>query len=416
MNNIFYLVSRLPIGYSGREYILKQNIKIMLNNGFKVKLAYYDDGKIKESEIKRDSLLSNVELFPLKKVDTKTFLFNLLSRRQLSIHECLFYSEKQSKAIEKELASGNFDLVLVDMVRMAHLVENINFPVKLLEYDDLLSTRYKRMRDIHSDNFNLLGTYASKYPVVFSKVAILLKDFLLKYEERKIFERENFLSTKFHRFSFTSKLEANDFKSRIRYPGKIYDNPPCLPNGLTHRALDRKLDDLIFVGNLKSNHNLSCLKNIVRIFSDDRVKNISINVYGDYDQRAMVICNGIGNVKLCGRVEDLHEKLFQAKCLISPFSFGTGIKIKIIEAMQCRTLVMTNSIGAEGIPITENIHYLLCESDEDYVQSILKISQIDSDDPLIRNISSAAYEVIDKIYSEDIVSDNFLEFLRGNNA
>ncbi|HGY1898921.1 TPA: hypothetical protein ACNVPG_004860 [Klebsiella aerogenes] len=98
MNNIFYLVSRLPIGYSGREYILKQNIKIMLNNGFKVKLAYYDDGKIKESEIKRDSLLSNVELFPLKKVDTKTFLFNLLSRRQLSIQECLFYSEKQSKA------------------------------------------------------------------------------------------------------------------------------------------------------------------------------------------------------------------------------------------------------------------------------------------------------------------------------
>ncbi|MCP5910324.1 hypothetical protein NL326_27350, partial [Klebsiella pneumoniae] len=80
---------------------------------------------------------------------------------------------------------------------MAHLVEEIKFPVKLLEYDDLLSTRYKRMRDVQSDSFNLLGTYASKYPVFFSKIAVYLKDFLLMYEEKKIYKRENSLANKF---------------------------------------------------------------------------------------------------------------------------------------------------------------------------------------------------------------------------
>nr|WP_134895980.1 hypothetical protein [Klebsiella pneumoniae] len=73
MENIFYLVSRLPIGYSGREYILKQNIKIMQDNGYNVTLAYFDDGQIKEDLIKQDPLLSKVKLYPLKKVGALSF-------------------------------------------------------------------------------------------------------------------------------------------------------------------------------------------------------------------------------------------------------------------------------------------------------------------------------------------------------
>ncbi|HCT9078342.1 TPA: glycosyltransferase family 4 protein [Klebsiella pneumoniae] len=415
MENIFYLVSRLPIGYSGREYILKQNIKIMQDNGYNVTLAYFDDGQIKEDLIKQDPLLSKVKLYPLKKVGALSFFYNLLFKRKLAIQECLFYSKKQSDRIQNKLLTDGFNILLVDMVRMAHLVEEIKFPVKLLEYDDLLSTRYKRMRDVQSDSFNLLGTYASKYPVFFSKIAVYLKDFLLMYEEKKIYKRENSLANKFNRFSFTSKLEANDFKKRINYSGKVYDNPPCLSTTEDHNYKHEKIDDFIFVGNLKSNHNLSCLKNLVRIFSNDEIKNVNINVYGDYDQRAEIICNGVNNITLCGRVVDLHEKLYQAKCLVAPFSFGTGIKIKIIEAMQCKTLVMTNSIGAEGIPMTAGKDYLLCENDDDFIRNILMINNVNYNDKKMNDIILSAYEIISKNYSDIVVSNNFIEFLRGPN-
>ncbi|WP_172731098.1 glycosyltransferase family 4 protein [Pluralibacter gergoviae] len=80
------------------------------------------------------------------------------------------------------------------------------------------------------------------------------------------------------------------------------------------------------------------------------------------------------NILLCGKIINLSEKLQQAKCLIAPFSFGTGIKIKIIEAMQYKTLVITNSIGAEGIPISSDIHFINCSTDEEYISNILKIN------------------------------------------
>lgn len=56
--NVFYLVSRFPVGFSGREYILKQNIKTMVDKGISITIAYYDygysDGENSNHHLKSD--------------------------------------------------------------------------------------------------------------------------------------------------------------------------------------------------------------------------------------------------------------------------------------------------------------------------------------------------------------------------
>ncbi|KMK38409.1 hypothetical protein ABW13_16415 [Pluralibacter gergoviae] len=387
----------------------------MVDKGISITIAYYDygysDGENSNHHLKSDY----IKLLPLKKNSIITMLKNFLIKRKFSLQECLFYSYRQSKVIQQELSANKYDIILVDMIRMAPLVENINFPVKLIEYDDLLSSRYSRMREVKTDEFNLLGTYSNKFPIIFSRFAVSLKNFLLKYEGKKILSRENMLSKKFDRISFTSRLEADEFKLRINYNKRVYDNPPSIkacPTVTSASAVGSA--DFIFIGNLKSNHNLACLDNLTRIFKDARLINVRLKVYGDYDERAIKTCENQENILLCGKIINLSEKLQQAKCLIAPFSFGTGIKIKIIEAMQYKTLVITNSIGAEGIPISSDIHFINCSTDEEYISNILKINSYNKNDKFITDITSAANNLIQEKFADNIVSDNFMKFLRGD--
>jgi len=49
---------------------------------------------------------------------------------------------------------------------------------------------------------------------------------------------------------------------------------------------------------------------------------------------------------------------------------GTGIKVKVIEALSAGIPVLTNDIGIEGIPAENGINYFHCSEPEDYEQIV----------------------------------------------
>ncbi|MEM7100797.1 MAG: glycosyltransferase [Pseudomonadota bacterium] len=54
-------------------------------------------------------------------------------------------------------------------------------------------------------------------------------------------------------------------------------------------------------------------------------------------------------LEILGRVDDLGDTYAQAQIVINPMQFGTGLKIKSIEALAYRRPLVTTATGAEGL-------------------------------------------------------------------
>ncbi|WP_139691857.1 glycosyltransferase [Sporolactobacillus terrae] len=104
------------------------------------------------------------------------------------------------------------------------------------------------------------------------------------------------------------------------------------------------------------------------------------------------------NIIITGFVQNLEKYFEKCMCLVAPLLLGAGIKIKILEAMSAGIPVLTNDIGIEGIPAEDNVSYLHCNSEQDYIDKINKMEKNEID----RNyISRNAKSMLNKYFNLD---------------
>ncbi|MEW5910832.1 MAG: glycosyltransferase family 4 protein, partial [Thermodesulfobacteriota bacterium] len=86
---------------------------------------------------------------------------------------------------------------------------------------------------------------------------------------------------------------------------------------------------------------------------------------------------------------DLKKVYDLSDIVINPLTVGTGLKIKMIEAMGLSKAVISTKMGAEGIDGRDRA-YLPAESSNDYLDHLNKLFQ---DHHYYRNICSNAREL-----------------------
>ena len=95
-----------------------------------------------------------------------------------------------------------------------------------------------------------------------------------------------------------------------------------------------------------------------------------------------------GLVKL-GVVDELGDIYKQADVVINPMKFGTGLKIKNVEALGFSKPLVSSSVAAAGLEDGEAKAYLLADDAQQYVDSITKVL---SDEKFYEELSTQAYE------------------------
>lgn len=83
------------------------------------------------------------------------------------------------------------------------------------------------------------------------------------------------------------------------------------------------------------------------------------------------------NTKLLGYVEDLEPLYRHARCLIAPLLTGSGIKIKIVNALARGIPVVTTPIGAEGFPDGYGEAISVCKDSIAFANRIEEICKLD---------------------------------------
>ena len=89
---------------------------------------------------------------------------------------------------------------------------------------------------------------------------------------------------------------------------------------------------------------------------------------------------------------------------LAPMAYGTGVKIKIVEAMAMGMPVVTNPIGAEGIPGENGVHWYVGNSDTEIAEYI---DQLLADPADCAEMGENAQRLVDETFSWNAATKAF---------
>jgi len=80
----------------------------------------------------------------------------------------------------------------------------------------------------------------------------------------------------------------------------------------------------------------------------------------------------VDGIHCMGEVVDANAFIADKKILIVPLHSGGGIRVKILEAMAAGKLVISTTVGMQGIDATPGTHYLLADTPQAFAETINK--------------------------------------------
>ena len=112
-------------------------------------------------------------------------------------------------------------------------------------------------------------------------------------------------------------------------------------------------------------------------------------------------------VSVVGEVPDAVEFIGSKKINVVPLLSGSGIRVKIIEAMSVGKTVVTTTVGAEGIDYTDGENILIANTPKEFA---MQIKRCLDDDDFCRRVGEAAKRLVADYYEEGKLAEKLLDF------
>ena len=93
------------------------------------------------------------------------------------------------------------------------------------------------------------------------------------------------------------------------------------------------------------------------------------------------------NVEFLGFIDDL-DSVIQDTIMIVPITIGSGIRMKILEAAGRGVPFISTSVGAEGLPVENNVHCLIADTPQDFIDDIITLSDFNIRSKLATNANT----------------------------
>ncbi|MBW4360785.1 glycosyltransferase [Flavobacterium taihuense] len=269
----------------------------------------------------------------------------------------VFYEHKKFTGFEKYLLDQKIKasiawfhspMEFIDFYKVAKKI----FPMAKFVYDmvDIHHLRYKRAIELEPTKIS------------FRKKYIRYKN--LEYKSSKLADYVITIS-KFEEDYMKSVCDENKIItiSNIHYP-KI-NSDKTLP------FEERK--DVLFIGSAHTPNvdALYYLYNEIMPLVWNKIPDLNVNIIGSVDNEIKDIDHP--NFIFWGYVENIDNFFISNKFMIAPLRYGAGVKGKIGQAFEYYLPVVTSSIGAEGMHLTNNENALIEDSKEGFANAIINL-------------------------------------------
>ena len=115
----------------------------------------------------------------------------------------------------------------------------------------------------------------------------------------------------------------------------------------------------------------------------------------------------VEGVTVVGEVPDAREFIADKQINVVPLRSGSGMRVKIIEAMSMGKVVVTTTVGAQGIDYTDGENLLIADSAEQFAR---QIGRLVADGDYCRRVGEAAAALVAREYDERVLSQGLIKF------
>ena len=132
---------------------------------------------------------------------------------------------------------------------------------------------------------------------------------------------------------------------------------------------------------------------IEEVWDEELDSKLKFIIVGRNSKEALAKINNsklFNNIIAIGEVNNINPYIAKAKASVIPLIEGSGSRLKCIEAMALKTLVISTSKGAEGIK-SNNI--IINDSPIDFRKTLLNIDNIAISEELLYNEFISSYSI-----------------------
>lgn len=141
----------------------------------------------------------------------------------------------------------------------------------------------------------------------------------------------------------------------------------------------------------------------------EKIPGISINIAGrNSPQWLKKKCTG-NNIVFHGEIDDAYTFFDRYQIMVVPLFAGSGMRLKIVEAMARSKVVVTTPIGAEGLDIENGVHLIIEDTPEGFVKQIMFLLE---NNDYFTKIEKEAYTLANEKYNSKNIADGLIKFYK----
>jgi len=301
-------------------------------------------------------------------------VLGLFSPLPLQIH--YYYSSEMEKRISTVTENEDFDIVHVQLIRMAPYLADLHETPKVIDLTDALSLNMER-RYRYDKGILKLGAY-------------------IEWQRVKKYEPEVC-----RRFDQAIVVSPTD-KRAISPFQNLHVNPNGVDTDHFTLVLEgREPSSIIFTGNIGYFPNTDA----VHWFSREvfplikaRIPHVKLYVVGNPPKDIRYLSTD-ENIVVTGFVDNIHEYLARATIAVCPMRSGSGIQNKVLEAMASGTPIVTTEYALDGIQATPGRDLIVANEPREFAHRVVELLENPS---LRRKLAVNARQLIEKKYTWEI--------------
>lgn len=282
-------------------------------------------------------------------------LFNFVTNK--SYHITRFHTKVFANKISEVLKNESFDIIQLETLQMATYLDVIRKLSKapvVLRAHNIEHKIWQRIAENCSNPF---------------------KRFYINHLYKSLKRFEISTLNKIDGIVAITPVDARNF-DRLSHSTNIIS----VPFGINLASLPENLDQpeeasLFHIGTMNWYPNEESIKWLIEKVWPKvllRLPEIELHLAGRYMPEWLLKLDK-PHIKVDGEVPDVWEYMKRFSIMVVPLFSGSGIRIKIVEAMAAGKAIITTAIGAEGINYENGQHLLIAKDIQSFTDAIVKL-------------------------------------------
>jgi polysaccharide biosynthesis protein PslH len=316
-------------------------------------------------------------------------LSKLLSSRPYIVNK--YITSEMTQQIKNVTAERQIDVVVCDFLEMAWCVEHLGGIPKVLFEHNVETLIWRRYYEVEKATF---------------------KKLYFAYEKRRLerFERDS--CARFDQVLTVSDKDGELLRKEFGLR-RYVTIPTGVDTGFFHPLGRETKHRLVFCGSMDWMPNIDGFwwfyREILQIIRRD-IADVSFAVVGRRPAEDIVkVGQDDKSVIITGTVADVRPEVAAGQIYVVPLRVGGGTRIKIYEALAMRKCVVSTTIGAEGLPLTDGVNVVLADGENEFAK---KVTELLRDDNKRNRIAEAGFRLVTEKYSWSKAAEKLHEALK----